>query len=93
MLTTMLFALEIKFVLKIESNAWGISQILYYKTNREALTVLCTVVKHSVSGLSIQEVGKTMRCSRVFLPTLLSCSSRFLRTLQRNRAQSRLLYL
>ena len=53
MLTTMLFALEIKFVLKIESNAWGISQILYYKTNREALTVLCTVVKrleHSRSG-------------------------------------------
>ena len=29
----------------------------------------------------------------VFLPTLISCSSRFLRALQRNRAQSRLLYL
>ena len=29
----------------------------------------------------------------VFLPTLLSCSSRFLRALQQNRAQSRLLYL
>ena len=43
---TRLFALEIKFVLKIESNvwecAWGIQRILYYKTNREALTVLCT---------------------------------------------------
>ena len=28
-----------------------------------------------------------------FLPTLLLCSSRFLRALQQNRAQSRLLYL
>ena len=47
MLTT---ASEIKFVLKIESNAGGISRILYYKTNREALTVLCSVVKHLGSG-------------------------------------------
>ena len=31
---TLLFALEIKFVLKIESNAWGIERILYYETNR-----------------------------------------------------------
>ena len=31
MLTTLLFALEIKFVFKIESNAWGIERILYYK--------------------------------------------------------------
>ena len=29
----------------------------------------------------------------MFPPTLLSCSSRFLRALQQNRAQSRLLYL
>ena len=29
----------------------------------------------------------------VFLPTLLSCSSRFLRALQQNREQLRLLYL
>ena len=54
MLTTLLFALEIKFVLKIESNAWEfawqISRILYYKTNREALTVLCSVIKHAGSS-------------------------------------------
>ena len=31
MLTTLLFALEIKFVLKIASNAGGISRTLYYK--------------------------------------------------------------
>ena len=36
MLTTPLFALEIKFVLKIASNPRGISWILYYKTNRQA---------------------------------------------------------
>ena len=47
MLTTLLFALEIKFVFKIESNACGIERILYYKKNREALTVLCSVVKHA----------------------------------------------
>ena len=34
MLTTLLFALEIKLVLKIESKAWGVSR-----------TVLCSVVK------------------------------------------------
>ena len=50
MLTTLLFASEIKFVLKIESNVWGISQLLYYKTNRVAMTVLCSVVKHLESG-------------------------------------------
>ena len=47
MLTTLLFALGVKFVFKIESNAWGIERILYYKTNRETLTVLCSVVKHA----------------------------------------------
>ena len=81
MLTTLLFPLE------IESNAWGIQQILYYKKNREvrieslknrALTVLCTAVKHLGSGRSTQEVGETKRCVRVFHPTLLSCSNRFL---------------
>ena len=50
MLTTLLLALELKFVSKIESNAWGLMRILYYKTNREALTVLCFVVKHAGSG-------------------------------------------
>ena len=50
MLTTLLFALEIKFVLKIECNSWEIYRILYYKTSREALTVLCSVLKHSGSS-------------------------------------------
>ena len=78
--TTLLFALEIKFVLKIEINAWG--RILYNKTNREALTMLCSIVKPLRSGWSTQEVGRNTRLRLVFLPTLLSRSSRFLRVLQ-----------
>ena len=50
MLPTLLFALEIKLVFKILGNARGIERILYCKTNREALTVLCSVVKHLRSG-------------------------------------------
>ena len=42
MLMTLLFALKIKFVLKIESDAGGIEQILYFKTNREPW--LCSVL-------------------------------------------------
>ena len=32
--------------------------ILYHKTNREALSVLCSVIKHSGSGESTQEVRR-----------------------------------
>ena len=39
MLTKLLF--DDKFVLKIERNTLGIPQIIYHKTNKEALTVLC----------------------------------------------------
>ena len=60
LLTTVLFAFDINFVLT-DCNAWGIKRILYYKTNREALTVLCSVVKHLGSGLSTQELGRNTR--------------------------------
>ena len=59
----------------------------------------CSVVKHSGSGQNTQEVGRNTRLRLgswlrlVFFPTLLSCFSRFLRGLQQNRTQSRLLYL
>ena len=43
--------------------------------------------------LPSQEVGRNTRIHLVFLPTLLSCFSRFLRALQQNRQQTRLLYL
>ena len=45
MVTKLLFALQIKFVLKVESNAWAI----FYKKNRD-LTVPSSVVKHLGSG-------------------------------------------
>ena len=41
---------KMKFVLKIKVNAGGNKRILYYKTNKEASTVLCSVVKHLGSG-------------------------------------------
>ena len=41
----------------------------------------------------IIKVGRNTRLRLLFSPTLLSCSSRFLRALQPNIAQSRLLYL
>ena len=53
MLMTLLFALKIKFVLKIESDAWGIERIQYFKTNRESVAVLYSVVKHYVSCFSL----------------------------------------
>ena len=65
------------------------SSLRYYKTNREALAVLCSLVKHLGSG----EVERNTRIRFVFLPTLLSCSNRFLCALQQNRTQLRLLYL
>ena len=89
----MFLALELKFILKTESNTRGFERILYYKANREALTVLCSVAKHLGSGYSTQEVGRNTRTRLIFLPTLLSCSNRFLSALQQNSAQSRLLYL
>ena len=42
--------LEIKGWFEIQPNAWENYWILYHKTNKEASTVLCSVVKHLVSG-------------------------------------------
>ena len=57
MLTTLLFALEIKFVLKIASNAGGISRTLYYKKKQRSLDcalfyckALRKQLEHSRSG-------------------------------------------
>ena len=55
-LTPLFPALEkIKFGLKIEPNAWRICCILYHKTNKEASTVLCSVVKHLGSGRALKK--------------------------------------
>ena len=55
--------------------------------------MLCSVVKHLGSGDSPQEIGRNTRVRLVLPLTLLSCYHRFLRALQQNRVQSRLLYL
>jgi len=51
---------KIKFGLKIQPNAWGNYRILYHKTNKEASTVLCSVVKHLGSGGALKKWGKTL---------------------------------
>ena len=51
---------KIKFGLKIQQNAWGYYWILYHKTNKEALTVLCSIVKHLGSGRALKKWGKTL---------------------------------
>ena len=39
---------------------WGNDRILYHKTNKEAWTVLCSVVKHLGSGRALKKWGKTL---------------------------------
>ena len=39
---------------KIQPNSWGNYRILYHKTNKEASTVLCSVVKHLGSGRALK---------------------------------------
>ena len=62
-------------------------------TTKEALTVLCSVVKHAGNGDSTKEVrGKDEPLGECF-SLLLECYRRFLSALQQSRARSRLLYL
>ena len=56
-----------------------------------------SLIESEISEQASRQVAtketKTQEVRLVFLPTLLLCSSRFLRALQQNRALSRLLYL
>ena len=66
---------------------------LHDLTNRGAMTMLCFVVKHAGSSLSMKEMqGVTQDVVKCFFP-LVKCSSCFLHALQQNRGQSWLLYL
>ena len=58
--------LERKFVLKMRVNGWGNKTILYHKTNKEASTAFCSVVKQLESCWSTQEVGRNTRLRLVF---------------------------
>ena len=66
---------------------------LDYLTNNEALTALCSVVKHVGFGWSTRELSGETRDVVECFSLFLECFSRFLHVLQHNRAQSRLLYL
>ena len=48
------------------ANAWGNYWILYHKTNKEASTVFCSVVKHLGSGRALKKWGKTLDCVSCF---------------------------
>ena len=72
----------------MRGNYW----IIYHKTNIEASTLLCFVVKHLRSVRALKKWGKRATASRVS-PYTCFVLYHFLRALQENRAQSRLLYL
>ena len=77
------------------ANAWGNYWIPYHKTNKEASTVLCSVVKHWSSG-ELQNRSrsreKLLTMSRVF-PYTSFMLYHFLRASQQNKVQLRLLNL
>ena len=53
--------LENKVWFENSANAWGNYWILYHKTNKEASTVLCSVVKYLGSGRALKKQGKNTR--------------------------------
>ena len=80
-------------------NARGNERIVYHKTNKEASTVFCSVVKHlevlyKGSSWCTQDVGRNTRLRLVFLVPLyfFHAQAASCVLVQQNRAQSRLLY-
>ena len=65
--------LQNKVGLKLQPNAPGNYCIFYHKTNKEASTVFCSVVKHLGSGRLPNKQGRTLEFNSPFSPTLLSC--------------------
>ena len=52
---------------KKESNVWGFQRIPYQiQINREALTVLCSVVKHWETARALKKLGQTFEHSSCF---------------------------
>ena len=47
--------MENKVWFENSANAWGNYWILYHKTNEEASTVLCSVIKHLGSGRALKK--------------------------------------
>ena len=63
-------------------------KVIAQLTNREALTVLCSVVKHAGSSQSTKEVQGETRDVVEYFSLLLSCSSCFLRALLKKTEHS-----
>ena len=57
---------KIKFGLKIQRMLGEIIEFFIIKTNKEASTVLCSVVKHLGSGRALKKWGKTLDCVSCF---------------------------
>ena len=51
-----------------QSNVWGNYWIIYYKTNEEFSTAICSVVKHLGSARALKKENSRLRL--VFSPTL-----------------------
>ena len=58
--------MENKIWFENSANAWGNYRILYHKTNKEASTELCSVVKRLGSGRALKKWGKTRDCVSCF---------------------------
>ena len=83
---------KIKYGLKLHPNTWGNYRILYHKTNKEASTVLCSVVKHARSGRTLRKQSETFDDVSCFFLHFFR-ALQLLVCLQQSRARSRLLYL
>ena len=92
-LTPLLLIWKVMFGLKIQPNAWGNYWILYHKTNKEASTVLCSVVKHLGRSRALKKWGKTLDYVSCFLLHFFRALPLPACLTEQNRAQSRLLYL
>ena len=77
--------------LKIQRICVENCQIFYHKTNKEASTLLCSVVKHLRTGRALKKQGKTLNCVSCF-PLQFVVLYRFVFVLQQKRAQSRLIW-
>ena len=85
MLTTLFSLWKWRLLLKLKEMRGEFERIFHHekieKTSLWSVLLGC--------GQSTQEVERNTQLKLIFLPTPLSCSSRFLRALQQNRAQSK----
>ena len=95
-LTPLWFALKIKFVLKIRKQCVGnVTDFFIAKQIKKPYDCALFCCKALMQrSRALKKKGETLDYVSCFpQPTLLQCSSRFLRALKLNRAQSRLLQL